>query len=639
MLIDRHLKFQLPHPWNDQIFETKKIGVINFLVGPNGSGKSQFARVLLDYMRSQGWDTRFLRTDRLNEMTRSPEIERHFGGNFIEGINKSQFEYLKMAAGADGSGIDTIVLLEERMDLRIQIEAILSHLFDREIMLEWDSGRLIPKAMLRGHNQSYRLDRDECHGIKELLVMLTHLYDDQKQYLIIDEPELNLHPQYQSFFMQEVRKIAGDPSTDGAKKIVFLVTHSPFILDFRSEEDLRGVISFDLEYSVPKQVHNLLPGNIPPPSFMGRLNGHHKQFFFSDAPIFVEGIRDARIVEAMMEARGVSVAGAGSCIIDAGGSGEVSHYLELCKGLGKEAHFLYDLDSLFRGHLRSRIKNDESIRLLMAKAGHGTDLDKYCGSLERKFKRPIDRILTNTVPSNLETLVKYLQSLGSTRSAWDPQHWQKARTAVVTAISRYRQDVVSVLTEEVVSDIEGHVGSIVAVLKEKNIHLLSGGTLERYLPSYRGDEYAPAEDAKQQAMEKEIQVLSKPTTEAELAARYEDLYEAVCSMPSKTDVDVEPILRKYLSNYIHELQQTVINNPDWQLSQIQSRLNTSLPAVTTVFSIQKFERCDATRFEALVDIAEMLGQLKRVVRVNERTNAGMSDFQIEPCEDTNQGAL
>ena len=639
MLIDRQLKFQLPHPWNDQVFETKKIGAINFLVGPNGSGKSQFAKVLLDHMRSQGWDTRFLGTDRLNEMTRSPAIERYFGGHFIEGFDKSQFEYLKMAAGADGSGIDTIVLLEERMDLRIQIEAILSHLFDREIMLEWDSGRLIPKAMLRGHNQSYRLDRDECHGIKELLVMLTHLYDDQKQYLIIDEPELNLHPQYQSFFMQEVRKIAGDPSTDGAKKIVFLVTHSPFILDFRSEEDLRGVISFDLEYSVPKQVHNLLPGNIPPPSFMGRLNGHHKQFFFSDAPIFVEGIRDARIVEAMMEARGVSVAGAGSCIIDAGGSGEVSHYLELCKGLGKEAHFLYDLDSLFRGHLRSRIKSDESIRLLMAKAGHGKDLDTYCGSLDRKLTEVIDRILTHTVPSNLETLVKYLQSFGPNRSDWDRQNLRRARTAVVTAISRYRQEMISVLSEEEVSDIEGRVEAIVTVLKERSIHLLPGGTLERYLPSYRGGEYAPTEDAKQQAMDDEIQVLSKPTTEAELAARYEDLYEAVCSMPSKTEVDVEPILRKYLSNYIHELQQTVINNPDWQLSQIQARLNTSLPAVTTVFSIQKFERFDGNRFEALVDIAEMLGQHKRVVRVSERTNAGMDDFQIEPCEVTNQRVL
>ena len=49
-------------------------------------------------------------------------MERQFGGNFIEGIDKSQFEYLKTAAGADGSGIDTLVLLEERMDLRIQIE-------------------------------------------------------------------------------------------------------------------------------------------------------------------------------------------------------------------------------------------------------------------------------------------------------------------------------------------------------------------------------------------------------------------------------------------------------------------------------------------------------------------------------------
>ena len=637
MLIDRHLKFHLPHPWNDRVFETEKIGAINFLVGPNGSGKSQFAKTLLGYMRSQSWDTRFLGTDRLNEMTRSPTIERQFGGHFIQGFDKSGFSHLK-TAGAEGSGIDTIVLLEERMDLRIQIEATLSHLFDREILLEWDSGRLIPKAILRGHNQSYRLDRDECHGIKELLVMLTHLYDGQKQYLIIDEPELNLHPQYQSFFMQEVRKIAGDPSTDGTKKIVFLITHSPFILDFRSEEDLRGVISFDLEYSVPKQVHNLLPDNFPYSSFMGRLNGHHKQFFFSDAPIFVEGIRDARIVEAMMEARGVSVAGAGSCIIDAGGSGEVSHYLELCKGLGKEAHFLYDLDSLFRGHLRSRIKNDESIRLQMAKAGHGKNLDTYCGNLERKLTDMIDRIRENTVPSNLETLVKYLQSFGPHRSNWDKQNLRRARTAVVTAISRYRQDMVSVLSEEEVSDIEGHVEAIVAVLKERNIHLLSGGTLERYLPSYGGDVYAPAEDAKQQAMDDEIQVLSKPMTEAELAVRYEDLFEAVCSMPSKTDVDVEPILRKYLSNYIHELQQTVINNPDWQLSQIQPRLNMSLPAVTTVFSIQQFKRCGGTRFEALVVVAEMLGQPKRVVRVSERTNAGMSDFQIEPCEGTNQRA-
>ena len=139
------------------------------------------------------------------------------------------------------------------MDLLIQVEGTLSHLFNREIILDWDSGRLVPKARRRGDNVQYRLDREECHGIKELLVLLTHLYDEQTQYLIIDEPELNLHPQYQAFFLEEVRKVAGNPSTDSNRKALFLVTHSPFILDLKSTDDLKAIISFDLEYTIPKQ--------------------------------------------------------------------------------------------------------------------------------------------------------------------------------------------------------------------------------------------------------------------------------------------------------------------------------------------------------------------------------------------------
>ena len=54
-----------------------------------------------------------------------------------------------------------------------------------------------------------------------------------------------------------------------------------------------------------------------------------------------------------MESRGVSVAAAGSCIIDSSGNEEVNQYLRLCHGLGTSAHYLYDLDSLFIGKLRS----------------------------------------------------------------------------------------------------------------------------------------------------------------------------------------------------------------------------------------------------------------------------------------------
>ena len=49
----------------------------------------------------------------------------------------------------------------------------------------------------------------------------------------------------------------------------------------------------------------------------------------------------------------------------------MTHYLELCQALGKKAHFVYDLDSLFRGRLRSCIGDDNSIRSLLAFAGVG----------------------------------------------------------------------------------------------------------------------------------------------------------------------------------------------------------------------------------------------------------------------------
>ena len=93
-----------------------------------------------------------------------------------------------------------------------------------------------------------------------------------------------------------------------------------------------------------------------------------------------------------MEARGVSVAGAGSCIIDAGGDEEVNQYLKLCQSLGKNAHFLYDLDSLFGGNLRACIKDDESVQGFLASAGLGNDFGKYCGQLEQELTQLIDKL-------------------------------------------------------------------------------------------------------------------------------------------------------------------------------------------------------------------------------------------------------
>ena len=623
-MIQKSLSFDLPLPWLQKKFETAQIGAINFLVGPNGSGKSKFAETL----RSHLSNARMLGTDRLSGMEQTIALKNIFGDHLATGLPKNQFGNFKQA-GLQGSGIDTIVLLEERVDLRIQVEATLSHLFNRKIFIEWDSGNLLARAVLGETGNSYRLDRDECHGIKELLVLLTHLYNDEHPYLITDEPELNLHPQYQAFFMQEVRKVAGDPSTD-KKKVVFLVTHSPFILDFRSVEDVKSVISFALNHSIPNQILNLDPAATAKlSSLVPRLNVHHKQLFFSDNPIFVEGILDAQLVGTMQEARGVSVAGAGSCIIDAGGCEEVNRYLDLCIAFGKSAHFLYDLDSLFGGNLRACLKGDGSVQSFLVTAGVGNDFSKYCGELDGKLTSVIDRLLVvNPISQPLARLVEFLKGLGP-RAQWNGKLWAKARVSVMTAISRNRPALIAAVHQTDVEDVEGRLKQIVAALKQRHVILLPGGTLERYLPTYAGDHYELTNDAKRQAVRAEIEEMAKAMTTAELAARYGELYEAVCTLPSKASVDVERVLRDYLSHYIHDLQVAVVSNPTWLLVQVQAHLNTIQRATVKVFSVRELSRGSHKEFSAVVAITEMLGQKQRLVRVSHQTNAGMGDFKIE----------
>lgn len=624
-MINKKLSFGLPLPWKSKSFSTEQVGAINFLVGPNGSGKSKFAETL---KLSLG-KARLLGTDRLSGMEQNNTLRRVFGDNFAHGLAKGHFTHFKNA-GQEGSGIDTVVLLEERMDLRIQVEATLSHLFNRKIMLEWDSGNLVARATLGDNGTSYRLDRDECHGIKELLVLLTHLYNDEHPYLIIDEPELNLHPQYQAFFMQEVRKLAGNPEADKTKKIVFLVTHSPFILDFRSVEDVKSILSFNLDHSVPNHILGIdATATAKLSSLVPRLNVHHKQLFFSDNPIFVEGILDAQLVGTMQEARGVSVAGAGSCIIDAGGCEEVNKYLELCLAFGKRAHFLYDLDSLFGGNLRACVRTDGSVQSFLVTAGVGNDFGKYCGALETTLTKMIDQVLAaSSAPPSLTRLLEFLRGLGA-RGTWDGKRWARARVSLITAISRHGADVAALTSPADVADVEARVRQVVAALRQRNINVLPGGTLERYLPTYAGDHYELTDEAKRQAVAAEIEEMAKPMSESDLSSRYGELYEAVRNLPSKVSVDVERVLRDYLSRYIHDLQAAVTNYPTWQLGQLQAHLSTVQRATIKVFSVQELTRGQHKEFSAVVSISPMLGQRPRLVRVNHRTNAGVGDFQIE----------
>lgn len=345
------MKFNLPTPWTNKEFEIDTLPELIYLVGPNGSGKSRFSEALQPHLEN----CRTLSADRLSGLSAKHNGFDNVMGNpmFHTGFNKDQFEHYGLSSKKLGYGFDAFILLEERYDLRIQIEATLSQLLNRDIKMEWDSGRLNPVAYNKISEKSYKLHKDECHGIKELLILLTHLYNDENESLIIDEPELNLHPQYQSFLINEIKKVLHNPRF--RKKNIVLITHSPFILDLKSTDDLKSVISFNSTFDTPAHIGNIAEEKLKLfGGLVANLNVHHKQLFFADFPIFVEGIFDSMFFQALQNKRGISLEGAGSCLIDVGGNDKIAQYFYLTQSLGKKAYFVYDLDSLFTQKIKTK---------------------------------------------------------------------------------------------------------------------------------------------------------------------------------------------------------------------------------------------------------------------------------------------
>ena len=195
------------------------------------------------------------------------------------------------------------------------------------------------------------------------------------------------------------------------------------------------------------------------------------------------------------------------------------------------------------------------------------------------------------------------------RKDWGNDGWNTARVAVMTALSLYREDVAAETCHKTVEAIEGRRGQPLAALASRNVLVLSGGTLERYLPHFKGDPFKLTPEAKKQAVEaellemKQLQQYSGSEKEKALAERYGELFAKLCDLPSKNEADVDVVLRRYLSDFIHELQKIVKDNPEWQYEQIKQRLSSYSTAKGGFVSIQTCERMGGDGFKAVVNVS------------------------------------
>ena len=110
--------------------------------------------------------------------------------------------------------------LSARTDILIKVRERLQKLFKRNIKIDWDAGNLKVSFARLDNSDSYYSSGREASGLLHLVGILSALYDDEVGVLLIDEPEVSLHPQLQAFLLKEITRVAGIPGEDGYKKIL-----------------------------------------------------------------------------------------------------------------------------------------------------------------------------------------------------------------------------------------------------------------------------------------------------------------------------------------------------------------------------------------------------------------------------------
>ena len=213
------------------------------LIGQNGSGKTQLLRKIKISIAplACGKKIRYLSAGRIGMFERyrsdydgqrnnSPRYDEATFGSKSDVGRRHKYESIE----------GDFQTLSVRADILIKVQERLGKLFNRNLFIDWDAGRLKVSFQRKDIVSSVYSSAREASGLIQLISILSALYDDDVGVLLLDEPEVSLHPQLQSFLHKEIERYAGDIQKN--KKLIVLATHSTEFIKVSSARDLCNII-------------------------------------------------------------------------------------------------------------------------------------------------------------------------------------------------------------------------------------------------------------------------------------------------------------------------------------------------------------------------------------------------------------
>jgi len=317
-----------------------------FFVGRNGTGKSRTARLLSTHIPQ----SRYLGTDRLSGImtfsnygyTSIPNQAEHQGMP----LDKSHRDQARQLAQAHGTAVEEIYQLREQPEVWLRVAAFIRRAFGRDVLLREVSGFLDP--YVRVGDSVYSLLRDEGHGLREVVTLLTAAYRPDWSVLIVDEPELHVHPAIIRLWLGEL-----EMECARTERTAFVVTHEPMLIRPTDVADLDAIWLFSpgqAPVNIGREI--LTPQRARVTATLQANPELVSQLVFSPRPVLVEGKHDVGALSVALARTQPREAVAQTDLVDCTGTGGVALWFEITRKLNLDVRAIADLDALFDDQVR-----------------------------------------------------------------------------------------------------------------------------------------------------------------------------------------------------------------------------------------------------------------------------------------------
>lgn len=368
---------------SEDITITLYSGLTTF-VGTNGSGKTQTLKALRDHLKKLvGKDkVRYLSSNRIGTMEqyRSKVSQYNYSANDYSLGD----QHAKKARHEIETANGDFFTMDDRKDVYIKVAERLSVLFKRQVFIRWDAGNMKVFFGKLGSDSEYSV-AVEASGLVNIISILAALFDETIEVLLIDEPEVSLHPQLQSYLLREIKHAAKEYG-----KSIILSTHSAQMIELHEASDLCNYVFFS-DAGMPKQIAPDAPelGNGKLKDFLLRMSLIYTEGFFAKKVLLIEGSSDLIICRYLCNRLNLNLDVAGSQIIPVEGKGQFPVITKLFRLVGKEVCILTDLDGFI---------DDNSVVDLFSALPGATEIANKHGSSDlqtiiRNIKTTIDELV------------------------------------------------------------------------------------------------------------------------------------------------------------------------------------------------------------------------------------------------------